>query len=194
MGTRGAIGFRIDGKDKLTYNHSDSYPDALGSSFMEQIRELVKDAKLAEKVRALEELPEDYKPTAEDVERCAPYSDFSVSTRSKEDWYCLTRNAQGDLDALLVIGKSDFANEFILDSLFCEFAYIINLDDQTAEFYVGFNKDSTAAGRYASKQAGREGGRANEYYGARLARTWKLDDLPSVEEAVSQMNAEAERD
>ncbi len=27
MGTRGAYGVRIDGQDKIAYNHSDSYPE-----------------------------------------------------------------------------------------------------------------------------------------------------------------------
>ena len=30
MGTRGAYGFRINDKDKVTYNHFDSYPDGFG--------------------------------------------------------------------------------------------------------------------------------------------------------------------
>jgi len=32
MGTRGSFGFRIKTKDKLAYNHFDSYPDGLGAS------------------------------------------------------------------------------------------------------------------------------------------------------------------
>ena len=35
MGTRGLWGFRKDGKDKLTYNHFDSYPDCLGHTIVE---------------------------------------------------------------------------------------------------------------------------------------------------------------
>ena len=30
MGTRGLYGFRKNGKDKVTYNHWDSYPEGLG--------------------------------------------------------------------------------------------------------------------------------------------------------------------
>lgn len=35
MSTRGAYGFRIDGQDKITYNHFDSYPDSLGVNLLQ---------------------------------------------------------------------------------------------------------------------------------------------------------------
>lgn len=34
MGTRGAYGYRVDGEDKVTYNHYDSYPDILGARIL----------------------------------------------------------------------------------------------------------------------------------------------------------------
>lgn len=40
------------------------------------------------------------------------------------------------------------ASDFLRDSLFCEYAYIINLDDKALEFYTGFNRDKEANGRY----------------------------------------------
>lgn len=40
------------------------------------------------------------------------------------------------------------AKDFLFDSLFCEYAYVINLDTNMFEFYKGFNKDENAKGRY----------------------------------------------
>lgn len=62
-------------------------------------------------------------------------------------------------------------NNFLFDSLFCEFAYIINLDENVLEFYIGFNKNPEADGRYAYK-IGERG-----YCGVRLAKTMKLEDI-----------------
>jgi hypothetical protein len=62
-------------------------------------------------------------------------------------------------------------NDFLFDSLFCEFAYIINLDENILEFYIGFNKNPEADGRYAYK-IGERG-----YCGVRLAKTMKLEDI-----------------
>ena len=41
MGTRGVIGFRIDDKDKVMYNHMDSYPEYLGVKILEDIDEII---------------------------------------------------------------------------------------------------------------------------------------------------------
>ena len=55
--------------------------------------------------------------------------------------------------------ETGFAKEFenygsfLYDSLFCEYAYIINLDTKKLEFYKGFNKNPNARGRYANKYA-----------------------------------------
>ena len=40
MGTRGAIGFRFEGTDKLTYCHSDSYPTYLGKEVIQNIQKM----------------------------------------------------------------------------------------------------------------------------------------------------------
>ena len=42
---------------------------------------------------------------------------------------------------------------FLYDSLFCEWAYIINLDTKKLEIYKGFNKNPNAKGRYANHYA-----------------------------------------
>ena len=38
MGTPGAVGFRANKQDKVTYNHFDSYPSGLGSDVISFIR------------------------------------------------------------------------------------------------------------------------------------------------------------
>ena len=58
-----------------------------------------------------------------------------------DDWYCLLRHAQGDLNVYKNGLRYMIDNhDFIKDSLFCEYAYIINLDTKRLEFYVGFQK------------------------------------------------------
>lgn len=49
MSTRGTYGVRIDGVDKLGYNHHDSYPSYLGANMLEAIRSLVGDIRLLQK-------------------------------------------------------------------------------------------------------------------------------------------------
>jgi len=64
------------------------------------------------------------------------------------------------------------AVDFMADSVFCEYAYILNLDTEELEFYRGRNTNPHAAGRYAAK------GRWSppspmvgvSYYGVRLVK------------------------
>jgi hypothetical protein len=64
------------------------------------------------------------------------------------------------------------AADFLGDSVFCEYAYILNLDTAELEYYQGRNTDPAAPGRYAAS------GRWSppppmtgvSYYGVRLVR------------------------
>ena len=100
MGTRGAIGYHIDGEDKVTYNHFDSYPSGLGVEIMSFIKKTpIKEIReMAPKIEMINERDE---PTEEHKKRCIEQGtvNLSVSSRSYDDYYCLLRNAQGSLDA-----------------------------------------------------------------------------------------------
>lgn len=191
MGTRGAIGFRIDDQDKVAYNHFDSYPSALGVTALGFVRTFDPDS-LAEKARALRLInTETDKPTTEDVKACeaAGFADYGVSTGKPDDWYCLLRGAQGELASYLEVGVIPDASDFLIDSLFCEWAYIINLDTDKLEVYRGFNKAAGGAGRYASKLEEGKEWRDPEYYGvaliAEVPLTFIRDLQPEGVEAVA---------
>ncbi len=152
MGTRGAYGFRIDGKDKVTYNHFDSYPDHLGRSLMDYIASTPLEM-MKEVAAAIILVDPDSKPEPELITKYKIYSDLNVSTRQYDEWYCLLRKTQGDLFPYnnSLRHMADY-QAFLSDSLFCEWAYIINLDNQLFETYRGLNRNSSASGRYASHQ------------------------------------------
>ena len=73
--------------------------------------------------------------------------------------------------------NTEFLDEhrFLLDSLFCEFAYIINLDTNKLEYYEGFNLDPNAPGRYAKYTFYKND--ENVYYGVALIKEFDLIDL-----------------
>lgn len=62
--------------------------------------------------------------------------------------------------------------DFLYDSLFCEYAYIINLDSQMLEFYEGFNQDPNANGRYAKFKVN-----DSSYYGVKLVQEIPLNKI-----------------
>lgn len=162
MGTRGALGVRLGGHDKLAYNHFDSYPDGLGHDTIKALTVLLADRQTFEQaVKDLQPVPEDaegnpIKPTPEQIEKLKQYADTGVSNQSLTDWYCLLRQTQGDLQKTVCAGFYEDSNDFMKDSLFCEYGYIANLDDHVLECYVGFQNKEHKKGRYAGMDVGVE--------------------------------------
>lgn len=105
------------------------------------------------------------------MERYGEYSDPRVGSRSPTDWYCLLRETQGDLSAYDEVDHMIDSSEFLLDSLFCEWAYIINVDVGVLEVYKGFNRRAGGSGRYAGTT------KDNRYWGVALVASVPLTDL-----------------
>lgn len=157
MSTKGIYGFRKNGEDKLTYNHYDSYFSYLG----ENIINFVKETPIQELNKIYDNLilvSEDDIPTKEQwkhLNECnIEKPEKSVYTLVKKendliDWYSALRDFQGNLN----IYKSGLkymtnSNDFIKNSLFCEYGYIINLDNKSLEFWIGFQKKPQKNNRY----------------------------------------------
>ena len=153
MSTRGLYGFRKNGIDKTTYNHSDSYPSYLGRHIAEFCASTSTD-EMNNLYDRIELVDEHSKPTLDQVMKYVGYYDSAVSRGTAEDWYCLLRDLQGNLTELKKINGTihmiDSVN-FIKDSLFCEYAYIINLDTKVLEFWVGFQKEPDEGNRYGTE-------------------------------------------
>ena len=183
MGTHGCYGFRKNGMDKLTYNHYDSDPGWLGR----QIVKFCKETSIAEMNEIFNNLvlvDEDGHPTPEQIAECKQFYNADVSTRSIRDWYCLLHASQGEPDAYKNGLKYMIDNhDFIKDSLFCEYAYIINLDTNQLEFYIGFQKTPDVYNRYGVEHDD------DGYYPCKLMAIYPLDsDEYSADDIVKDMS------
>ena len=148
MSTRGCFGWRVNGEDKIGYNHFDSYLVNLGNKVLEFIRSF-------ESLDALKKHAQEVE-LDEDDDSLDPYDNVS----------CIFRK------------KFSPSERSMHDSLFTEWAYVINVDSRMLEVYRGFNKDSNAAGRYASSFVELPWC-VDKYYGVRLAREIPLEDILS---------------
>lgn len=142
MSTRGYLGIKKKSELKGAYNHFDSYISGLGLDIAKEINAINKDERvkiLSETYDYIDLVDENSIPTQEQINKCkeAGLIDLNVADRDEHDWYCLLRKAQGTLKPY--INKECpymlNGNDFIDDDLFCEYAYIINLDDETFEIY-----------------------------------------------------------
>jgi hypothetical protein len=184
MGTRGAVGFFQQGKEKVSYNHFDSYPECLGTQVLQWLRGTDLN-RLPEQVEHLQLIKDDAKHIPDELIEKAKelgLTQLELAEHKVPDPYSLLRGAQGRLDLYLKLGWMLDNATFLHDSLFCEYAYIVNLDDQLLEVYAGFNKDPAAPGRYAQHS------RDQRFYGVALIKTYPLDDLPSEEGFLQDIN------
>lgn len=173
MSTRGIFGFRKNNVDKTTYNHVDSYPSGLGA----EVVEFFADAdlvKLGEVFDSIQLVKHDDIVT-EDIAKTIPaeLADFKVDGGQKT-FYCYLRNAQGDLSVYPEGLKYMIDNhDFITDSLFCEWGYIVNLDTGKLEVWQGFQKSPTEGNRYGTTQD--EGG----YYPCKMVAEFTQEEIRS---------------
>jgi hypothetical protein len=173
------MGVRIGGVDKITYNHFDSYPSGLGESIVSDVRALLRDPgidgfkQLATALRVVDEQTD--KPTDADIARLKQFTDLAVSERSEQDWYCLTRHLQGEFAMTLKVGLMIDSHNFMANSLFCEFAYIVNLDEMSFECYRGFQHAPHQKGRYANMERSPS---RSDYWPVALVGNFDLADIP----------------
>lgn len=154
MSTRGAVGFKVNGVTKVTYNHSDSYPSGLGQDTLDFLRKRLKTGSvelLKEQASKIELVKENVKATPAQIKKYIKYADLGVSSQNPSEWYVLLRNLQGDLAGYLDAGVMVDGSAFLKDGLFCEWAYVIDLDKNRFRIY----KDGT-----------------------KLKKSYKLEDLP----------------
>jgi len=139
--------------------------------------------KMREQAQKLVLVTEEDEPTAEQIQTLQGFSDETVGTQTKNDWYCLLRDLQGNLIDTLVTGYMIDSIGFANDSLFCEWGYLINLDDGLLEVYHGFQTAPHNKGRFAWPEGKtpkpKYEGDACEYYPIALIAVFPLNDIPT---------------
>lgn len=175
MGTRGAVCLVVDETEKVIYNHYDSYPGGLGEDVVGWLRAALamSEVETRSAVSALRPVP-DAEPTPEDFERLAKFRDPHVNRG--EGWYSLLRHTQGDLALTLKAGLYESAANFPYDSLFCEWAYVVDFDARRFEVYRGFSQSPPSEGRWVGRDG--EGGDPS-YYPVQRIKSWSFDELPA---------------
>ena len=189
MGTRHLLAVQIDNEYKIAqYGQWDGYPDGQGASILEFLLGDYKKQKFIDQLRKLSWI------TGEEHEarwaECgkkpdAEWVDMEISGKFTKKWPELGRDCGSGI--LRYIQESDEPLklkdniDFAKDSLFCEWAYVVDIDKGTFEVFSGFNtKPLDTSERFYTEEPpelSHDGGM--EYYPVRLIKSYQLDKLPT---------------
>lgn len=77
------------------------------------------------------------------------------------------------------------SSEFIKDSLYCEYGYIINLDTNVLEFWRGFQQESQDDNRYGNNVLNPYVG---GYYPCKMVLEIPLNEINNIDDIIKKMN------
>lgn len=193
MGTRHLICVVKDDEYKIAqYGQWDGYPGGQGCGVLEFVSDPDNVFKLKSKLAAVRFLDHDGvdKEFIKDYDKNAPQWSNEPDNRSDEQkrWFStyITRDLGADIlsnvacsedKEIILLNSLDFAK----DSLFCEWAYVIDYDKMAFEVYEGFNKsplDETERFYF-------DGACDDGYYPVKLVATFALGNLPSSDEFLA---------
>jgi hypothetical protein len=179
MSTRGFLGFVADKRETITYVHYDAYPSALGADVLKWARAVTDWDTVRQQAANLVHIDGDVMPTPEQCEALAQYAKGGAEPESEpgEEWYRLLYGTFGDPAATLAAGHAPHAPDWPGDSVWCEWGYLIDLDERRFEVYQGF-QTAPHSGRFADRATNPRSG----YHAVKLLAAWPLDALPDADE------------
>ncbi len=186
MGTRHLIAVQLDGEYKIAqYGQWDGYPTGQGKDVLQFARTIkpgFRDRVRAAKFATEEEVLATYEEFGGiDARGCISYDkakarDAKHPALSRDTGAKVLNIVQDSTSSVLLRDSIDFVG----DSLFCEWAYVIDLDKNTFEVFQGFNKEPLdSSERFANAPREQRDGKFTEYHQVKHLATFALNNLPS---------------
>ncbi len=214
MGTRNLTLVQLGGTYKVAqYGQWDGYPEGQGQTVVEFLQ-TVKTKKalkaFAEKVSALtvishEEIERRWKEVGADG---SGFVGMEIANEFKKRWPHLQRDCAAEILEHISNGTAKevwLDTDFAKDSLFCEWAYLIDLDAGTFEVFKGCNKRPLSKNArfyfdgYKSETSYQKRdknfkvieGEFYHYYPIRLKKKYSLREIPSLKQFLADMGAKS---
>jgi hypothetical protein len=193
MGTRNLTMVQLNGKIRVAqYCQWDGYPSGQGETVLKFLKTLVKTPsnleKFKQKIDATNFISQSHCKNIWELAGADSSGLVSMDLAEKVGniFPQLSRNTGAEILKLILTGKvSDLYSDidFAADSLFCEWAYLIDLDNEVLEVYRGFvtsplkNNDRF---KYLEKAKVKKPAGENRYYPIKLSAHFSFDQLPTV--------------
>lgn len=197
MGTRHLIAVVADGKFRVAqYGQWDGYPEGQGVGILKYLRKNGTDKLRAGLEFTFEATGDDFKrfyaEVGHDVETSDGWISYDKAKKFGELYPSLSRDTGYRILSIVASARPDgrvplkLSAGFAGDSLFCEWAYVIDLDAGTFEVFEGFNKTPTPSdSRFPSGADWLE--KTDGYEPVALAASYDLSALPAVEDFLSAL-------
>jgi len=197
MGTRNLTVVMLDQKPVVAqYGQWDGYPKGQGYTVLEFLRKVKLD-KFKEKLKNVRFVDEtDEKEIKEFLESIGCPDGWMTSEQSAkyhEKYPYMSRDHGAKILDLIMKSKGEVllnnSIDFAGDSLFCEWAYLIDLDNNTLECYSGFNKEPlTEDQRFKDSPIEKD----TEYLPIKCLKKYPLDNLPTKRQFVKDLESDDE--
>lgn len=201
MGTRHLTMVVVDDVYRVAqYGQWDGYPEGQGNTVVDFLRkEMDKDRFIAalRECRFLTEKEYKDKWTECGADPDDDFVNMEVANRFKGKYPQLSRDTGGGILALIQNGARELKNslDFAGNSLFCEWAYLLDMDNEVLEVYRGFNTEPVSEGeRFANAERAKYNSSKNEdkYHPIRL---WvKIPFAELTEDTIPELNAKLEKE
>ena len=197
MGTRHLIAVHKDGQYPIAqYGQWDGYPDGQGVDVLAFCQDAGKLQRLEANLGLLHEITQEEERAINrkaGIPDGVEWIDMDQAERRKR----LAPQLSRDTGAKILDMVADRAGSpmavmnalnFAADSLFCEWAYVIDFDTRQLEAYRGFNETPLPEGeRFAGMETKGERADGETYYPVKLIKAWPLDALPSKEAFLNEI-------
>lgn len=200
MGTRNLICVIKDGEFRVAqYSQWDGYPTGQGKTIVNFLLTQYNYGLFRSQIDKVKHLNDvEVKKRWMEAGAVGLTGGVSMEVANKMDIMYPTLSRGCGADILPLIQARDnpevhMSLHFAADSLFCEYAYIVNLDTNVLEVYKGFNQEplqETDRFYFLSPKL------ISDYYPVKLVKTYKFEDLTSssMEELEEELNPNDDED
>lgn len=192
MGTRNLVMVVSNKETKVAqYGQWDGYPSGVGIgclNFLHSI-ELPKFKEIVDKVNWLTDEQIEMINKSEDWKTEYPYlSRDSGDEVLRALYFGLIETRQGfsKVDSKVEVIGLQNNEEFAKDGLFCEWAYVIDLDKEKFEIYCGYSKSAVEGNRFGVER------NEDGYIPVQFVHEFDLKSLPSKEEFLAILEPQEE--
>lgn len=177
------------------YCQWDGFPDSQGMTALHFLRDKMNKEQFIQKVQQSSFLTEEEHRAMWVACGASPDSDFvsyDVSKKFAEKYPHLHRDCGAKIFEIIQENESGIklqnSVDFAGDSLFCEWAYVVDLDNNTFEVYQGFNQSPlTEKDRFYFLQKPN-----SEYYPVKMLKSYSLNNLPTDEDFLKDFEENEE--